>query len=298
MHNQSVLKLLFIINPVSGGKEKNDWEASIREYFKEKTHQTEFFLLTGTGDETSILHHLERVKPDRVIAVGGDGTIKMMAELLKDRNIPLGIVPAGSANGMAKELSIPLNVEEALRVIIEGRVQKIDAILLNNQETCIHLSDIGLNALLVKYFENSKKRGMWGYSKGVFRVLWEKQLMYVTVKTSQKTFIRRAYMVVLANAKTYGTGAIINPEGRLDDGLFEVVLIRRLNLWELLKMLITHHPFNPECVEVLSVREVELNVKKKAYFQVDGEYLGKTKVVQAKILPQAITVILPEELGN
>src|SRR5215210_7458157 len=117
MHNQNPLKLLFIINPISGGKEKHDWEAAIRTYFKEKPHHTEFYLLTGKDDETSIRHHLESVKPDRVIAVGGDGTVKMIAEMVKETPLPMGILPAGSANGMARELNIPLNVEEALAVI-------------------------------------------------------------------------------------------------------------------------------------------------------------------------------------
>src|SRR6476661_3903158 len=107
MHNQQPLKLLFVINPVSGGKEKQDWEASIREYFKEIPHMAEFYLLNGQSDKRSLQHYIETLSPDRVVAVGGDGTVKMVTELLKDTSIPLGIIPAGSANGMAKELAIP-----------------------------------------------------------------------------------------------------------------------------------------------------------------------------------------------
>ena len=172
MHNQEALKLFFIINPVSGGKEKHDWEASIREYFRDRVHNMEFYLLCGTGDKISIQGYIDRIKPDRVVAVGGDGTVKMLAEMLKETPIPLGIIPAGSANGMAKELGIPLNIEDALNVIINGSCIKIDLIRINEEEICIHLSDVGMNAMLVKYFEKSK-RGLWCYGRAILKILWQ-----------------------------------------------------------------------------------------------------------------------------
>jgi diacylglycerol kinase (ATP) len=295
MHNQNGLKILFVINPVSGGKEKHDWEASIRNYYREKPHAIEFYVLTGENDCTSIRHHIDSVKPDRVVAVGGDGTVKMLAELLKETTLPLGILPAGSANGMARELKIPLDAEGALHVITEGECRKIDVIKIDEEEICIHLSDLGLNAMLVKYFEGSKKRGMWGYGQAIFKVLWKKQMMDVTIKTPDQQIKRKAFMVVIANAQTYGTGAIINPEGKLDDGLFEIIVLRKLHVFELFKMLISHKPFHPDRIEIFQTKEVAMTVRRKAYFQVDGEYLGRKTSVKARVLPQIINLMLPEE---
>jgi YegS/Rv2252/BmrU family lipid kinase len=295
MQNQEGLKILFVINPVSGGKGKNDWETSIRQFFKDKPHSIEFYLLRGEGDKISIQHHIDRIQPNRVVAVGGDGTVKMLADLLKETRTELGILPAGSANGMARELKIPLQCDKALQVIVNGECKKLDLIKINEEEICFHLSDIGLNALLVKYFEGSKKRGMWGYGKAIFKVLWKKTLMHVRIKTDRQEIRRKAFMVVIANAQTYGTGAIINPEGKLDDGMFEIVVIRKLNLLELLKMLITHKPFHENRIEVLKTKTVEMQLKRKAYFQVDGEFLGKAILVKARILPQIINVVLPQE---
>lgn len=289
------LKILFVINPVSGGKEKHDWEASIRNFFRDKPHVIDFYLLTGANDKISIQHHIDRIKPDRVVAVGGDGTIKLLADILKETQISLGILPAGSANGMAKELKIPLQVEEALKIIVADRCKKLDLIKINEEEICFHLSDVGLNALLIKHFEGSGKRGMWGYGKMVLKVLWKKTVMYTTIKTDKAEIKRKAFMVVIANAQTYGTGAVINPEGKLNDGLFEIVIVRKLHLFELLKMLITHKPFHQKRIEVFQAKNLELHLKRKAYFQVDGEYLGKTICVRARILPQILNVILPPE---
>jgi diacylglycerol kinase (ATP) len=296
MQNQGPLKLLFVINPISGGKEKHDWEAAIREFFKELPHAPEFFVLTGKNDKISVQHHISTVSPDRVIAVGGDGTVKMLATILKETNIPLGILPAGSANGMARELDIPLTAPEALEVCLNGAIRKIDVIRINEEEICIHLSDVGLNAMLVKYFEKSAKRGMWGYGKAIFRMLWYKQKMKVTIDTGKEKFKRQAYMVALANARKYGTGANINPEGDLSDGLFEVVVVRRLNVFEICKAIFTDRSFHPERIEVFPTTEVWLTMHRKAYFQVDGEFMGKVTTVHARIMPQVLLVLVPGQI--
>jgi len=295
MQNDEVLRFLFVINPISGGKEKNDWEAAIREAFKDLPHITEFYLLNGKDDKRSIQLYIERCKPDRVIAVGGDGTVKMLADLLKETTMVLGIIPAGSANGMARELAIPPTPEEAIEVIVNGREKKIDVIRINEEEICIHLSDLGLNALLVKYFEQSKKRGMLGYGKAVFRVLWEKQKMKVTIKTEAEELKRKAYMVVLANARKYGTGANINPDGDISDGYFEIVLLRKINMLEIMKAILTDRSFHPRRIEVIRAKTVEVNVHRKAYFQIDGELMGKATSVHARIMPGVVRLMVPKE---
>lgn len=293
MQKDEPQKLFFVINPISGGKEKQDWEASIREYFKDLPHAMDFYLLTGENDKTSVQHHIQTIRPNKVVAVGGDGTVKMVAELIKNSPMALGILPAGSANGMAKELGIPLAKTEALDVIVNGEWKSIDTIKVNEEEMCIHLSDAGLNAMLVKYFEDNDKRGMWGYAKGILRVLWNKQKLYATIVTDEGTYLRKAYMIVLANARQYGTGATINPEGKVDDGLFEVVVVRKLNFWGLLNTLITHRTFDKRKAEIFSTRKVELTMLRKAYFQVDGEYRGRTKSISAAIAPNSLNVMVP-----
>jgi YegS/Rv2252/BmrU family lipid kinase len=292
------LKILFVINPISGGKEKQDWEEKIRTYFKQSPHNMEFYVLTGESDAVSVEHHIKTVSPDRVVGVGGDGTIKMLAQLLHHTPLPLGIIPAGSANGMAKELRIPVNIDTALDISVNGAVTPIDLILIDDKEYCIHLSDLGLNAMLVKNFESSKKRGMAGYGKAVFRMLWQKQKMYVTIQTDSETVKRKAYMVAIANASKYGTGATINPEGEVTDGFFEIVVVRKLNLIEITKAILTEKSFHPNRIEIFKVKKAVLSTLHRAYFQVDGEYRGRIKKVKAAIQPGALNVMLPQPAGE
>lgn len=300
MQNKDPQKYLFVINPVSG-KNSPDWREIINEHFKELPHSLEIFEMSGNNDTQKLLkENIVAVQPDRVIAVGGDGTLKMVAETLLKTNIPMGIIPAGSANGMAKELEIPVDIDKAFEIIQGENIKPIDLININD-EICMHLSDIGLNAVLVKNFESSKTRGMWGYGKSVFKVLWNKQLMNVEIACDNEKIRRKAFMVVIANASKYGTGATVNPEGKLDDGLFEVVIIRRLALGQILKALFIHKPFNPEKIEVLTTTSTTITSRRRAHFQVDGEYMGKVNVIKAEIVHAQLRVIVPqpkEETGS
>jgi diacylglycerol kinase (ATP) len=293
MQKDAPQKILFIINPVSGGKDKGDWEQFIREYFKDLPHAAELFLLSGENDNVSVLYYINTIQPHKVVAVGGDGTVKLVAELLKSTEYTLGILPAGSANGMARELGLPLEKEAAMEVILNGTSRPIDAIAINESEICIHLADMGLNAMLVKYFDDSPGRGMWGYGRSLFKMLWNKQVINAQLQTSEGTIRRRAYMIVLANARMYGTGVTINPKGSLEDGLFEVVIVRRLNFWAIFKVLTAKGSFPEEHIEVISVKDLKLTARHRGYFQVDGEYRGRLKEVHARILPQCLKIMLP-----
>ncbi len=287
------LKILFVINPASGAKSKRDWETETRDYFKPLAHIIEFYLLTGKDDVVSLLYWIDTYKPDRVIAVGGDGTVSLVAELLLDSPIAMGILPAGSANGMAKELAIPVTVEGAMDVILNGEVKCTDLIRINDKHICLHLSDVGVNAQLVKYFEEGDLRGLLGYAKLVLKVLVNKQKMHVTIKTDKEEIRSHAFMVVLANASKYGTGALINPDGNLHDGLFELVVVRKLAFWSVVKMFLQFKTFNAEKVEVFQAKSATIKTTKKMHFQVDGEYLGKVNRIDATILHARLNLLLP-----
>ncbi|MBA3647819.1 MAG: diacylglycerol kinase family lipid kinase [Chitinophagales bacterium] len=286
-------KLLFVINPISGGKEKTDWESGIKEYFHGSSLDIYFHGLKGENDAILLKDQISKYQPDKVIAVGGDGTLKLVAEQLLNTNMALGILPAGSANGMAKELGIPDEINDALNVIHKGTIRKIDVVKINDNEISLHLSDIGLNALLIKYYQKGKKRGMWGYAKAIFRVLSERRYMRVEMQIPGQKLVRKAFMVVVANTRTYGTGAIINPEGNLYDGKFELVVVKKLSVPELFKMILTHQSFNPEKIETIQTEQVAITIPHRSYFQVDGEYRGKVRGLEAKILPASLNMLLP-----
>ncbi|PWS31068.1 diacylglycerol/lipid kinase family protein [Pedobacter paludis] len=284
------MKLLFIINPGSGSHDINLKEV-ISTHFSKKETEIDLFELPEDCSLDKIKHQIKESNADRVVAVGGDGTLKLVAECLLKTDTPIAIIPAGSANGMAKELGIPTDVELALDLAENGKPKKIHVTKLND-EICIHLSDLGFNAYLVKKFDTLPERGMWGYAKATWHALWNHKKMEVQLKLKGKTVNSAAAMVAIANATMYGSGLKINPDGKLDDDLFEVVLVKDYSYLEILKIWLTKLPFNPKKIEVFQTSEVKITSKHKAHFQVDGEYIGKVNTVEAKIIKDAISVIV------
>lgn len=284
---------LFIINP-SAGRTDTDWHAEIEKQLEGFNGKFELFDLPDPCNAEVLKKIITDRQPERVIAVGGDGTIKAVAEALVGSHIPLGIIPGGSANGMARELDIPTDIKEAVEIIKAGYSKKIHLIKING-EYCIHLSDIGFNALVVKRFQDENKRGMWGYVKAAWKTLRQHSKMKVEIKVDNESTFLEASMVVVANATKYGNGVVINPEGSLFDQLFEVVVIRKISFREIFKMRFTQKNFNEE--KTLSFQTTWLNIvtKHKAHFQVDGEYRGKINQLHAELIPHALEVIIASE---
>ncbi|MBC7936329.1 MAG: YegS/Rv2252/BmrU family lipid kinase [Rhizobacter sp.] len=287
-------KILFIINPKSG-KDDLDWSQLITDHFAGLTIETDLLQLEKDCDPAVINKKIDSFQPARIIAVGGDGTVKLVAEQIIDQpQISLGILPAGSANGMAKELGIPMNPAEAIQLCVDGVPKKIHLVKVNDH-ICIHLSDVGFNAFVIKMFEKESGRGMWGYFKASWKALWQHSKLNVKIRTDDEVVQRSAAMIVIANATKYGSGALINPEGKLDDGLFEIIVVRKISLTEIFKMMVTHMAYNPAKTEVFQCTHIDIASRRFAHFQVDGEYLGKTNKVTAALLPAAISIIVPAQ---
>lgn len=287
------LKILFVINPGSGPKSKGNWETAIRQHFKELIHSIEIFVLTGKNDADSLKYWIERLQPERVVAVGGDGTVSLVAKELLSTGIEMGILPAGSANGMAREINIPSNFEGAMDVVLHGVAIDTDIIRINDDKICIHLSDIGVNAQIIKYFEENNVRGKIGYARMFLKALWKRHLMKVSIEMDGVTINTPAFMVVIANASKYGTGAVINPEGNLHDGKFEVVIVRRIAVTEFLKLFFRYKQYDPKKVEVFQTTSAMIRTRRPVHFQIDGEYLGKINQFKAVIEPRVLKLILP-----
>ena len=284
------LKLLFILNPGSGNGE-TDYKVAIQHFFSALQHDYEIYELPKDCSSQQIKARIDEAKPDRVIAVGGDGTLKLVAQCLLNSEMPIGIIPAGSANGMAKELGISVEVEEALETAISGSPKRIHAVMVND-ELCIHLSDIGFNAYIIKKFDDLPQRGMKGYARAAWHALWNHHKMEVTIKIDGEEIRSEASMVVVANATMYGTGVKINPEGSLEDDVFEVILVKNYNILEILKIRFTNLPFNPKSIETFKTDKLVIKSKHRAHFQVDGEYQGKVNTISAHIITDAIRVIV------
>ena len=283
------MQFLFIINPISGNEDKSHLLRMVKAELKTDDKLT-IFKTTGENDTEKIQQELKKENFDRVLVAGGDGTVKLAAEAMGDHALPIGILPAGSANGLASDLDLPEQPKKFIPIALYGKTRKIDAININD-ELGLHISDFGLNAELIKEYESSSLRGKLGYAINSITTLFQSKGPYeFEISTEKESFTKKGIMLALANSKKFGTGAVVNPKGKIDDGIFEVLLFKKLDLFEILKTLNEGKELSSDFVESFPVKEVKIKTQQKVDFQIDGEYCKAISEVNAKILPNKLEI--------
>lgn len=295
---KSNIKLLLVINPISGGSDKDNIIKEIDDIVQNQNAVLEVYQTTGENDEEHIKNIIKTKSIERILVAGGDGTIQLVAKAVLGLNIPLGIIPAGSANGLASNFKLPDSLEELVKISLGDHFIDMDVVWVNNH-LCLHIADIGINAHLIKNYENSSLRGKLGYALQTIPTLIESDLPYhFSISLNGETIQKEGIMIAIANAKQFGTGAVINPEGMMDDGIFEVLIFKKMNVIDILKTLSETSERDPEFVESFATKQVTVHCNKKVHLQVDGEYLGEVNTIEAQIEPSKIRIMLPNYMVN
>lgn len=284
-------KILFVLNPSSGTRD-DDFENEIKIHFSDKPDfELEFFVPNWDADACKDLKaKLENNNYETVVASGGDGTVTYVCEQIYGMDIKLGILPTGSANGLAKNLNIPVDIHQALEVIEKGNSQRMSSLSVNGKFS-VHLADVGVNAAIVKQFESQDKRGFWGYFSAFKNVIFKQEKVKAHIVTDRESFHKDIYMLVFSNGTAYGTGLNINPEGRLDDHVFEIVMVKSLSFFNGLKLYLGKSKPSDKHMEIHSCQKVSAEFYRKIHLQIDGEYLGLTQKVEAVMNDKFIEVI-------
>ena len=282
--------ILLVVNPISGNTDKDRIVEQVQNRVTRQSGNLKNYRTTGNNDREKITEVLNQFEAHRVLVAGGDGTIKLLAEVLRNRSIPLGILPSGSANGLAYNLGIPEVLSEAIDIALSDQFQEIDAICVNN-DLCLHVSDLGLNAELIRNYEAGRIRGKLGYALQSVPTLVQSDMPFsFKIIRQDQTFSRQGILLAIANARQYGTGATINPKGQLDDGKFEVLVFKKLDFVEIFKTLGEDIELDSDFVESFSTEQVEVRCDRPVPFQMDGEYYGEVDHLEVSILPKHLKV--------
>lgn len=282
-----------MVNPISGDLDKSDLIEAVQEFATTNHFDLEVYETTGSNDIKQIRALYDQNKPDRIIVAGGDGTIKMVAEAMEEHDVVIGILPAGSANGLSVDLNLPSTIEENLKIAFLNHYIEMDMICINGKKS-IHLSDIGINADLVKNYEESNLRGLWGYALQAYTTLVESAAPFVaTISTNKEVVEHTARIIVIANSQKYGTGVTINPQGSMNDGKFELVILKSLDLLLLGKIITGNMPIDSDDVVIISTDKATIKTDYKVNFQIDGEYCGAQNLLEIHILHKQMKIAIP-----
>jgi len=289
------MKLLFVVNPISGGVNKEPFLNDAQQLCNRYGITLTIFKTTGKNDKEELRKVLEQEQPDKVAAVGGDGTVLFTATCLLDSEFPLGIIPKGSANGMAKELHVNIDAIAALKDIIMSEVyRRLDLLRINGSHYSMHIGDVGINANLVKSYSADSRRGMVTYAKYFIEEIKKTKAFPVKVEMNGNTTKETCFMVAICNSGRYGTGVILCKQSDLFDGNFEIVLLKEKGIHTLIDAGLTK--FNESFYKgthsyTLSGYHAKLYFEEPRLLQLDGEIIGSFAELEVESLKGAVRII-------
>lgn len=235
-------------------------------------------------------------RSDAVVVCGGDGSISSAAPAVMESGLPLGIIPAGTANDLARTLSIPLDFEAAADLIVAGHSKRIDVGLVNGH-AFFNVASIGLSSDLAQKLdpETKKRYGRLGYAVAALRVLASARRFRARIVEKGRGTRVKTYQIAVGNGRLYGGGNVVAEAAAIDDGRLDLYSLEMPNLWKSVLMARafrtgTHGAWK----EVRTARCVEFNIETSRPMAVntDGEIVTATPAY-FKVLPGAVTVFAP-----
>jgi diacylglycerol kinase (ATP) len=284
--------IIMVVNPISGDVDKSELTEAALFFAENQNLNLVIYNTSGVNDIVNIQTLHKTYEPERIIVAGGDGTIKMVAEAMEKEDVILGILPAGSSNGLAVDLDLMLTLDENLKIAFLNDYIEIDIITINDKIS-LHLSDLGLNAELIKNYENATIRGKLGYALQAVTTLIDFEGPFTaTITANNETINCVARMIVIANSKKYGTGVVINPNGVMNDGMFELVILKNLDLYVFGQIITGNMPIESNDVEIISTNQAFIKTNFPVSFQMDGEYCGTETEYDVEILHKQMKVAI------
>ncbi|WP_439469850.1 lipid kinase [Blastomonas fulva] len=235
---------------------------------------------------------------DAVVICGGDGSISSAAPAVIESGLPLGIIPAGTANDLARTLAIPLDFAAAADVIIAGHTRQIDVGMVNGH-AFFNVASIGLSSELAQKLDpRTKKRfGRLGYAVAALRILARARRFRARIIEKGNSTSVKTYQIAIGNGRLYGGGNIVEQTAAIDDGTLDLYSLETRNLWKLALMARafrtgTHGAWK----EVRTARCVEFEIETRHLMLIntDGEIVTATPA-RFHVMPEAVTVFAPLE---
>ena len=250
----------------------------------------------GSREELPALIAREGASADIVVVGGGDGTLNAAAAGIAKLKRPLGIIPLGTANDLARTLGIPTDLDSAMRVIAGGKVQSIDVGLVNDV-MFFNVASIGMSAELCQELTSDIKRrfGKLGYALAAVRVLARARPFHTEISGGGHKVRSFTLQVAVGNGRYYGGGNVVEKSASIVDESLRLYSLEFVDAWRMVMMFRSfrtgeHGALN----EVLTLRgdRFEIRTRRPRPVNADGEIVTQTPAV-FQVLPKAIDVIVP-----
>ena len=288
-------KVLFIINKFSGTGYKSSVEGEIIRTCSNLDIEPFIEFTTRPGHATEIAKSASTMAASAVFAVGGDGTLNEVAKGLIGSSTPMGILPKGSGNGLARHLGIPVSFSKALQVIGRNKVVAMDTLYLNDQLS-INVSGIGFDGHVATLFAEKTKRGLLNYTRLVLREFNRFKEFEASILIDKTELQRKAFIITFANSSQFGNNAKIAPGASVCDGLLNVSIIRKIPVLRapsFAKQMFAGTLESSDVFEMLTCREIIVELGERVPWHVDGEAMTPTHKFIVRLNPASLHMIVP-----
>ncbi len=286
-------RILFVINPISGGKKKSAFNKQVLEVLDLEKFDPTFKITDHPNHAFELGTSAIAEGYDAVVAVGGDGTINELGSAILGSDMPLGIIPEGSGNGLALYLGIPLNESAAIRRINRFDTVEVDTGEINGR-SFFNIAGLGFDASVSDHFATENIRGPIGYLNSVINVWSKFKPSKYTLIIDGKEYIREAFMISVANSPQYGNNAYIAPQASINDGILDVCIVHKFPIYLVPKMvfhLFTKSADQSDYVEIIPGKAITIVRDEKGPVHVDGEPVEMGETLDINIKHKSLKII-------
>jgi YegS/Rv2252/BmrU family lipid kinase len=254
----------------------------------------EVFVTERAGHARELAKAAARHGAQLVMVWGGDGTINEVACALAFTGVPLGIVPSGSGNGLARELGVDMRPDRAIADALAATPRPMDMGEVAGRRF-VNIAGIGFDAFVASKFNDprNRRRGFANYAGIAVRALGTYRPATYTITTGGQQVSARALLISIANSAQFGNGARIAPGALVDDGQLELVIVEEHSRWRTLWQ--APRLFNGTVARVpgYSIRRIErvrIQCDEPMIFHVDGEPVEGGTEIAAQVHPGALRI--------
>ena len=293
-------KVRVLVNPKSGlGTSFDSFWGVIEEQFGRRGADVTYQFSNDVADGRRKAERAVRDGVEAILVAGGDGMVNSIGGILVGTPVALGVIPTGSGNGFARHFGIPLDGAGAVKALARARRQAIDVGTANGRPFFVTCS-LAWDAAIARGFEAFPFRGIAPYvfAAATQLMAYKDQPIHASIDGAPAQIFSAPILFTIANLTQYGGGAQIAPKARPDDGLMELVVVQRpdlpvtlMNIARLFNGTIDQLPQ----IATRRFRQMDLHRPRSTPIQMDGELVEAGRDVEIRLLPQALTVLVPEK---
>lgn len=287
----------FIVNSRIGKKKMIAFRRSLSIHFGDKLHMVK--MTAYAGHAPLLAEEAIRQGATRIVAVGGDGTVNEIVQVLGNTEIALGIVPLGSGNGLARHCRIPLQIDAAVALLVDAKVVTIDLGKANDYYF-VSNTGVGFDALVCRKIKETNRRGLMMYVRYVFKQFFSYKSNFYDINIDGHEIRKKAYFLNVANGKEFGYGFKISPNASIQDQLLNLIVVEEISIFNAVAFVIDGWKgslYRNKYVYHTIAKRIQIKSPNKMELQTDGDARDCGVFCHIFVCPNALKLLVPPNVS-